>query len=137
MLLRRYGTTIQSVELNFDPVALTEFGFRRDRAFSLPWEEFEAGYEKLRESSLNAEAQGSVQTETEQLVLDRVEASLRELEGTLEEGEVLVVESEAGVDFPKLRERKQGIIVDGENRIHFHWWVDPPLRIGIYRRVER
>lgn len=135
MLLRRYGETVQSVELDFDPLALTEFGFRRDREFVLPVEQFEADYEKLSEASLAAEAEGAVQTEVEKFVVDRVEASLREMQAGLGEGELLLVESTAGVDFPKLRERKHGIIVEGENRIHFRWWVDPPLRVGLYRKV--
>jgi len=34
MILLRYGTTIQSVEPNFDSKAFTEIGFRRDRGYS-------------------------------------------------------------------------------------------------------
>jgi hypothetical protein len=133
MLLRRYGTTLHSVLPDFDPRAMTEVRFRRDRESSLPAEELESGYRKVREEELTAESEGEVQTEAEQVVLDRLEASLKEVLGGLEEGEVAVVESEQGTDFPKLRERKEGVVVKGENRLHFHWWVDPPLRVGIYR----
>ena len=35
MILKQYGTTYQSVETNFNPRALTEIAFRRDRAFSI------------------------------------------------------------------------------------------------------
>lgn len=133
MLLRRYGTALQSVVPDFDPRAMTEVRFRRDREHSIPAEEFDSGYRKVREESLTAEADGAVQSEAEQEVLDRLEEALAGVLEGLSEGEVAVVESEQGTDFPKLRERKEGVIVKGENRLHFHWWVDPPLRVGIYR----
>jgi hypothetical protein len=133
MLLRRYGTALHSVLTDFDPRAMTEVRFRRDREHSIPADEFDGGYEKLREAELSAESEGAVQTEAEQEVLDRLEAALTEVLQRLGEGEVAVVESEQGTDYPKLRERKEGVIVKGENRLHFHWWVDPPLRVGVYR----
>lgn len=133
MLLRRYGTAFHSVLTDFDPRAMTEVRFRRDRELSVPADEFETRYEKVREEALSAESEGAVQTEAEQEVLDRLEAQLTELLNGLGEGQVAVVESEQGHDYPKLRERKEGVIVKGENRLHFHWWVDPPLRVGVYR----
>lgn len=133
MLLRRYGNTLHSVEPDFDPRAMTEVRFRRDRERSIPAEDFESGYEKVRQEELDARSEGPVQTEAEQEVLDTLEGKLSEVLGSLQEGEVAVVESEQGVDFPKLRERKEGVIVEGENRLYFRWWVDPPLRVGIFR----
>lgn len=133
MLLRRYGTALHSVLTDFDPRAMTEVRFRRDREHSIPADEFDGEYEKLREAELSAESEGAVQTEAEQEVLDRLEAALTEVLDGLGEGEVAVVESEQGTDYPKLRERKEGVIIKGENRLHFHWWVDPPLRVGVYR----
>jgi len=133
MLLRRYGTALHSVLPDFDPRAMTEVRFRRDREKSIPAEEFESRFEKVREAELTAESEGAVQTEAEQEVLNTLEGRLSEVLGGLDEGEVAVVESEQGVDFPKLRERKEGVIVKGENRLYFHWWVDPPLRVGVYR----
>ena len=53
---------------------------------------------------------------------------------SLGEGEVLVVESLEGEDYPKSRDRKQNVVVDGENRLYFYWSVDPPLRMGQYRK---
>ena len=47
MILRRYGTTIQSVEVNFDSKAFTEIGFRRVHAFSASAEDFLAGHERV------------------------------------------------------------------------------------------
>jgi hypothetical protein len=137
MLLRRYGTALHSVVTDFDPRAMTEVRFRRDRERSIPADEFEAGWEKVREEGLTAESEGAVQSEAEQEVLDRLEARLTEVIEGLGEGEVAVVESEHGNDYPKLRERKEGVIIKGENRLHFHWWVDPPLRVGVYRSSGR
>ena len=137
MLLRRYGTTMQSVVPNFDPRAMTEISFRRDREHSMPVEEFEQSYTKVREESLEGESEGPVQTEAEAALLDHLQERLEELLASLGNDEVLLVESEQGVDYPKLRDRKQGIIVEGENRLYFHWRVDPPLRVGIYRRRDR
>lgn len=133
MLLRRYGTALHSVVPDFDPRAMTEVRFRRDREVSIPADDFDSRYEKLREEELTAESEGPVQTEAEQAVLDDLEGRLKGVLEGLGEGEVAVVESEQGTDFPKLRERKEGVIVKGENRLHFHWWVDPPLRVGVYR----
>ena len=52
----------------------------------------------------------------------------------LEEGEVLVVESREGEDHPKTRDRKKNVVVDGGNRLYFYWRVEPPLRLGRYRK---
>ena len=134
MLLRRYGSSYQSVVPHFDARAITEVSFRRDRAHTIGADDFDEQFEKLREERIAAESEGTVQAEAEAAVLEQMESKLQELLAQLSEGEILVVESEQGVDYPKLRDRKQGIIVDGENRLYFHWRVDPPLRIGLYRR---
>lgn len=134
MLLRRYGSTVQSVDLDFDPRSLNEVSFRRNRELSLSEEEFSGRYEKTREEVLGGEADGPVQSEAEAELLRDLASRVEALMAQLEDGEVLVVENEQGVDYPKVRDRKQGIIVDGENRLYFHWRVDPPLRLGIYRR---
>jgi hypothetical protein len=134
MLLRRYGTSLQSVVTDFDSNALSEIGFRRDRKFSIAADAFGKEYEQVREESVASESDGPVQTEAETLLLERLEQKIGGLVNALGPGEVLVVESEQGVDYPKARDRKEGIIVDGENRIYFHWRVEPPLRVGIYRR---
>ena len=26
------------------------------------------------------------------------------------------------------------LVVEGENRLYFHWWIDPPLKVGVYRK---
>lgn len=134
MLLRRYGTALHSVVPNFDPNALTEISFRRDRVFSISDVEFQERYERVREEGFAPEAEGMVQSEAEAALLAQLEAELRSIEGGLGEGEFLVIESEQGSDYPKVRDRKQGIVVEGENKLVFYWRVEPPLRIGIYRR---
>ncbi len=134
MIFKRYGTTYQSVDPNFDSKALNEIGFRRDQEKSIPVEEFEAGYERVTGHELVADAEGPVQDHTEQLLLDRLEAKLLELESGLGEGDVLVFENGEGTDYPKTRQEISNVIEAGENKLHFAYTIWPPLRIGIYRR---
>lgn len=134
MILKQYGTAYHSVEINFDSRALTEIAFRRDRAFSIPTEEFEAGYSKVAERTLTAASEGEVHDETESELLESLEDEVRRVLEELGEDEVLVVESKEGADYPKTRDTKKKVVVDGENRLYFYWSVDPPLRVGIYRK---
>jgi hypothetical protein len=134
MIIRRYGTTMQSVVPNFDSRALTEIGFRRDHGWSLPVEEFEAGWEREELHELEARSEGAVQDETEHALLVSLEAQMRALEDALGEDQVLVVESEQGKDYPKTRHNTRTLVVEGENRLHFTGWVEPPLRLARYRR---
>ena len=133
MIIRRYGTTVSSVTPVFQSRALTEIGFRRDGALSIPAEEFHARYARVEAREITAEAEGSVQDEVEAAVLQRLEEQLMQLASSLPEGSVLLIESEAGVDYPKTREKKKNVVVEGENRLQFQWWIDPPLRVGVYR----
>lgn len=135
MILRRYGTTVQSVDPNFDARAMTEIGFRRNGQLSISAEEFEARYEKVDERALTAESEGDVKDEAERALLDDLLAQLRALEEEVGEDHVLVVESEQGVDYPKTRDKTKTLVVGYENRLHFTWRVDPPLRMGVYREV--
>lgn len=136
MILRRYGTTLHSVEPDFDSKALSEVGFRRDRKTSIPGDDFEASWTLVDSHEISAETEGDVQDETQQRLLDEMEDRLRELEAALAENEALVVENEQGVDFPKARDVRKNVIVEGENRLHFTARVDPPLRVGVYRRED-
>lgn len=133
MILRRYGQTVQSVEVNFDSRALTEVGFRRDRALSIDTEDFERKWVKEEERELTASTDSPVQDEGESALLEELEAQLRALERGLSDDQVLVVEN-TNEDYPKTRDVKKDVIVEGKNRLHFHWRVDPPLRIGVYRK---
>jgi hypothetical protein len=134
MILKQYGTPYQSVETNFNARALTEIAFRRDRVFSIPTEEFESTYEKIDEKALTAEAEGDVQDEAEEALLVALEASLKEVLSGLGEGEVLVVESRDDEGHPKTQDKKTNVVVDGENRLYFQWWVEPPSGLGSTER---
>lgn len=136
MILRRYGDSMHSVEVNFDSKALNEIGFRRDRELAIPVETFERSWAQTEERGLTARAEGSVQDEVEQRLLQDLEAQIRGMEGELGEGEVLVVLSEQGVDYPKTHTDQKTVVEQGENRFYFHLEVDPPLRIGRYRKTD-
>ena len=130
MIVRRYGTWYHSVQPNFNPAAMTEIGFQRDRAFSISAAELDEAYRELEAGDLAAEASAEVQRDAERTLLADLERSLLNWAARLEPGQLLVVKNARG-DWPKTRERREDVIVDGENRFHFHWWVDPPLRVGI------
>ena len=121
------------MEPNFNPTAITEIGFQRDRRLSIPVADFEAEWERIDGSEVSAEANETVQREAERLLLRRLEEALREKLSKLAEGEVLVVESGRD-DWPKTRERKEVVAEVLDNRFHFHWWVEPALKVAVYRR---
>lgn len=133
MIFKRYGTSFQSVDPNFESKALNEIGFRRDRERVIPVEEFDAAYEHVATHELVAHAEGPVQDHTEQLLLDRLEGRMLELEAELDEHHVLVVENGDGPDYPKTRQEIKNVVVEGENKLHFIYTVAPPLRMGVYR----
>ena len=130
MILRRYGTSVQSVDPNFDSKAHTEIGFRRNHERSDPADEFTAAWERVDAHELVAETEGSVQDEVEGRALGDLEGQLRRLESGLGPGEVLVVENEQESDHPKTHT----VAVEGENRLHFRITVRPALRVGVYRK---
>ncbi len=134
MILRKYGTTVQSVELNFDAKALNEIGFRRDRATSMDTEAFEAEWERQEEREFAPRAEGLVQHEVEQALLDEMESEIRAWMADLQEGEALYVESDAA-DYPKTRHDTRTIVEAGENRLYFSAWVEPPLRMSRVRKA--
>lgn len=90
------------------------------------------GWRLVAEHCIEAEADGPVQGEAEAELLRRLEGRLVDLLEGLTEGACLVIESAAGTDWPKTRERRRDVIIDGENRYHFHWRVEPPLRLGVW-----
>jgi hypothetical protein len=132
-LLRRQGTRVFPVEPNFDYRAMNEIAFRAGPQAVEPADAFDARMERQREIELEAVTDGPVQGEAEAALLDRLEEELNRCLSELSPGEVLVVESAPGVDWPKTRERRKDVVVDGENRFHFHWRVEPPLRVAVYR----
>ena len=134
MIFRRYGTAYQSVDPHFDSLALNEIGFRRNREESIPAEGFDEAFETLASHDLVTEAEGDVQDRTEALLLERLAARLQELQDALGSGEILVVENDQGHDWPKTRQTISNVLVEGENRLHFHYTMAPPLRITVRRR---
>ena len=134
MIYRRYGTALQSVETNFDARAMTEIGFRRDHKEKIPVDDFESAWEKVDERQLTATAEGPVQYEAEVQVLANLMSGLDNYLQELAAGEILVVQSQPGVDYPKLREARDDVLVDGQNKFYFRWSVDPPLRVARYRK---
>ena len=133
MILRRYGNKLESVEADFDARAMTEIGFRRDRVFSIPTDQFEEDYERVDGADLTATAEGAVQDEVEQAVLEQLSASLADFRSRARDGDVIVVENQQGVDYPKTREERANVIVGGTNQLRFTWHVDPPLKVALYR----
>jgi hypothetical protein len=135
MLVRRYGSTIQSVDPNFDAKAMTEIGFRRTSGFSMPAEEFAKAYERVGEYLISGKSDAPVQKDAEESLLSSLLDQIGVLQRGLQEGDVLLFENEVGKDFPKMREQQKGVLVDGQNRIHFFRSVDPPIRLGHLRRT--
>lgn len=130
--MKRYGAQLHSVTPNFDARAMNEIGFQKSGERSLPADEFESSYQQTGVHELVAAAEGDVQMVVEKAVLDSLAEQLDKLGAQLAEGEIMVVESEQGRDYPKLHEKMSTVVVAGQNRLYFERTVDPPLRIGIY-----
>ncbi|CAN5770695.1 hypothetical protein BH23GEM9_BH23GEM9_22190 [soil metagenome] len=133
VIVRQYGNSVHSVEPNFDGRAMNEIGFRRDNEWSLATDEFFAIHEKVESHELTAAAEGDVQGEAEDALLDSLLQQLLATEAAAGNG-VLVVESEPGVDYPKTRHTQRTLVVAGENRLYFRFTVEPPLRVAVYRK---
>jgi hypothetical protein len=134
---RLYGNTYQSVTFEFEGKALTEVGFRRDNERSLEPHELEEGYELMETVHLTSEAEGDVQAETEQLLLDRLLEKGQAAAARLPEGGIAIVENaRGGQDQPRPHQKIRKVVVDGENRLHFEYSIDPPLRISLYRKKD-
>jgi hypothetical protein len=136
MILIRAGSTLQSVDINFNPRALNEIGFRRNRQDRFEDEEFASEYERVEVRELSASADGDVHDEVEGAVLADLEEAVKALEAARSDDELLVVESEAGVDYPKTRTDETTRVVEGRNRLHFAVRIEPPLKMGIYRKRD-
>ena len=133
MILKRYGTSYQSVDINFDAKALNEVGFRRNQGRTIHVDGFVDEHSLMEMVELTADADGYVQNETEQLLLDRLRAKIEELVARLPEGGVLVVENESGHDYPKTRQQTKNVVEKGENRLYFEYSMKPALRVASYR----
>lgn len=133
MIVRQYGTKVQSVEPNFDAHAMTEIGFRRDNEWSMPTEAFFSEYEKVESHELTAAAEGEVQNEVEDNLLHSLREQLLAVAASVGDG-VLLIESEQGKDYPKTKHTQTTQMVAGANRLFFRFTVEPPLRVAVYRR---
>ena len=125
---------MHSVDLNFDSRALTEIGFRRNKEHSEPVDAFMVRCERVGGHDFSGQTEGSVQSEVERRLLKDMESEIRRIHRRLGLDEVLLIESEQGIDYPKTRTRTRTVIVDGENRLRFITRVHPPLRVGVYRK---
>jgi hypothetical protein len=134
MIFKRYGASYHSVDPNFESTALNEISFRRDNERTISAEELAADYQRHMTHELVAEADGLVQDHTEQLLLDRLESKLFEMEESLDPDCVLVVDNENGPDWPKTRQNIRNIVIAGENHRYFEYSVRPALRITVYSR---
>lgn len=133
MIAKRYGKGVHSVEPDFNAVAMNEITFRRDQAWSMDWEEFESKYERGREENVTANGEGDVQSDVETTLLQKLLTDLRGLEAAAGADEVLLIENESGKDYPRLHSTQRTIVVGFENRLHFTYEVDPPIRVGVYK----
>jgi len=133
MILRRYGNAYHSVDPAFKPAALAEIGFRRNRAFSVAVAEFDESHAQVAVRDLEAKAEGGVQREVEAELLAHLEQALLDEAGQLADGRALVILNNRDA-WPKTRERREAPTDGDDDRIQFHWWVAPPLRVGVYGR---
>ena len=76
MIAKRYGSKLHSVTPNFDARAMNEIGFRRDNEWSEDADEFFSAYEKVETHDLTAAAEGEVQGEAEERLLESLQAQL-------------------------------------------------------------
>ena len=136
MILKRYGKSYHSVTPNFDSRAMTEVGFQKSGEQSRSVEEFETDFERQDTRELVATAAGAVQDQAEREMLEQLRAQLLAVEEEASGG-VVVIESEQGKDYPKTREKQTTLVVGNENKLHFDWTIDPPLRVAIYRKRTR
>jgi len=136
VIFRRYGSSYQSVDVDFDAMAFNDIGFRRNRQEKIPVAGFDDVYALIETVEVRAEAEGPVQSETKQLLLARLQTNLVELSGRLPERGILVVENESGHDYPKTRQDTSNVIEEGENRLRFEYSLEPALRVSLYRPSE-
>ncbi len=136
MIVQRFGGAVGAVAPDFRATAFNELQFVRRPGFSLAWAEFAATYERTGGLALDAETEGPVQIEVETELLKVLQRQIAEAEAALGADEVLLVESRAGHDYPRTHEHTEAIVEEGRNRLYFYYHIDPPLRLGVYRRRD-
>jgi hypothetical protein len=115
------------VALDFDPAAMTEVGFRRDGEREWDADEFLAQHHKVREEEIIAEHSDVVQERAEREMLQALKAKFNAIHDSLDEGQLLSIESRAGVDHPRTRYDRP---TTGDKA--FTYTLDKPLRLGIW-----
>jgi hypothetical protein len=134
MIVRRFGATVGAVAADFHAAAFNEMPFARRPGFALAWAEFEAAYERVGERLLSAESEGHVKLEAKEALLDLLAHRLAQAERELEPAEILLVESQPGRDYPRTHEQTETLVENGRNRLHFYYRIEPPLKLGVYRK---
>lgn len=136
MIFRRYGNSVVSITPNFDARAITEISFTRSGEEAITADEFEDRFRRSDGRELTAHAEGEIQSEAKNQVLDDVQRQLEALDReTTSAGAVLLIENRPGHDPAKTRGLQTTKVVGVTNRLHFEYSIDPPLKVGIY--VER
>jgi hypothetical protein len=134
MILKRYGSKLHTVRPNFDAHAMTEVGFMKDSEQAFEAETFEREWEQVEVRELRSSSEGHVQNLVEHAVLHSLEEQVLDLERDQGPHGLLVIENEQGRDMPKTKGSQRVLVEAGENRTHFQFTIEPPLRLGIYRR---
>ncbi len=134
MIVRRFGGTVGAVAPDFHATAFNELQFVRRPGFAMAWDDFVANYERTGGLALDTETEGHVQIEVETALLNALAARIAEAERALGTDELLLVESLPGHDYPRTHEHTETFVEQGRNRLHFYYHIDPPLKLGIFRR---
>jgi hypothetical protein len=113
---------------------MTEIGFQKTGEEPLEVSEFEGAHERVEGRELTAVAEGAVQDQVEKDMLASLQKQLLDLEESLDGSSVVVIESEQGKDYPKTREKTTTTVVGNENKLHFQRYIEPPLRVAVYRK---
>ena len=129
MIIRRYGSRIHSVALDFDPVAMTEVGLRRDGVREWDAVEFLDNYHLVRLVEIIAESSDPVQEKAEREMLEALAVKLTEIHDALEDGQLLGVESKTGVDHPSTRYDR---LTTGDQE--FTYTLNRPLKLGVWEK---
>ncbi len=134
MIVRRFGPVVNAVDPAFEAAAFNEIMFTRKPGFAMPWPDFAERYERVGELAIASESEGHVAIEAEEALLDLLAHRLAEADSALGPGDVLLIESQLGHDYPRTHDRAETLVEHGANRLHFHFHIDPPLRLGVWHR---
>lgn len=138
MLLLRRGSVLVAVHPHFRATAITEIAFlpvassgtSEGEAAELP------PFHALRlvdTLQLDPVVEGSVQVETEARLLEALLAGIETALTETPKDQVLVIENQAGMDWPRTCETRSDVLDPMGNRLHFRWHVEPALRLGRYQ----